>query len=838
MSIEKINAAQQVVNTPNNDLPREEAKTQVQSKGSTKDIVAALGILASIGIATVAIIKSKNAAKELQEALKKAEEEKKKLAEEARKAAEEAKKKVEEINKKIDEAVNKTKSEIRNSLHTNGTYNNGAVDTASIEKGLQDILKKIEEEKVRLIEESKNSSVDIDKKIEEAVNRIKDELKNSKPKARNKKQSKVIEQKPETPKVEDIKPETGTVPESPVIPKTEDIKPETNNVSEIVETPKVENKKPEAKNTPTTVEKPKVEDKKPEITNAPEVPAAPKAGEVKPTEPTPAQITDKPQTAVTQEEKITKAESQEMDMAQVAKNILNQKPELQPIDVLGKIDLSKPLSRMTEKELLVEYNALKDVVKDLSAGSPAARRFLEVKGELVNKRAFRVTKDGIEKRPGILDEYTKQGLEYIEKEEAAAQRAVEESNARNEEWLEQQRALKQEEYEAMFENLQREQDIANGAKELEMHILDTELKEIDTETLPKVLQEAQNGIIVIPRATKLSNYLSKQFGNLKSKLGSLFGKKKPVTEEPKPFEPSAEGVNAWIETLKEKETEYSKQVKEQVRQQLQDNSNTVPVQEFIDSNITRKNNTRYHNKIQKQYDKMAEELKGQEAVEVAKTETPKIEAQAAEKSAQEAAKVINKEFNGLSEVDSLLVEREALKKSSESFNAARLEEIDTRLAELGAKDLKVDLKSEVASANYTITYNKSEIAYWQREIRKEESKCETTIKKMQEKGVQPLNFSKEEKVQIADFIQKTKTYLRWAEEDPKYAQDALKQANEIQRNLKKLGKEISMPVTEEAKLQYNLIIAEANLSKYRIFVKIRMAKVRNNHEKRSIFNIK
>ena len=60
MSIESINAAQKAVNFKNQTEAKEkEATTTQQSYGSTKDIVATLGVLASIGVATAAIIKSK-----------------------------------------------------------------------------------------------------------------------------------------------------------------------------------------------------------------------------------------------------------------------------------------------------------------------------------------------------------------------------------------------------------------------------------------------------------------------------------------------------------------------------------------------------------------------------------------------------------------------------------------------------------------------------------------------------------------------------------------------------------------------------------------------------------
>ncbi len=159
------------------------------------------------------------------------------------------------------------------------------------------------------------------------------------------------------------------------------------------------------------------------------------------------------------------------DLAQVAKNILYEKPIPQPIDFLGNIDLSKPLNKMTEKELLFEYKALKNAVKNMNTTDPAAQRFLEIQGELINKRAYRITKDGnVVKRQNALDEYTKQGLEFIDKQEAEAKKAIEESNARNAELLAEQNAKREAEYEKMFLKAEAERNARFAKEEAEKQV--------------------------------------------------------------------------------------------------------------------------------------------------------------------------------------------------------------------------------------------------------------------------------------------------------------------------------------------------------------------------------
>ena len=814
MAIEGINSTQQITNTPQKEIEKKEEIKEQKSYGSTKDIVATLGVLASIGIAAVAIVKSRNAQHELQEALRKAEIEKKKLADEAKKAAEDAKKAAEDINKKVDEAVNKAKEELKTKIPKSG--GDGKSGT-----------------KVVVIKHEPKPEPIIEPKPEPIV---------------EPKPEPIIEPKPEP--IVEPKPEPIIEPklESIIEPKPEPIiEPKLEPIVEPKSEPIVEPK-------PESIIEPK-----------PETIAEPKPEPIAEPKPEQEVIDIKPQKSAEElkrQEQIEQAQLdlyQGTDLAQVAKNILNEKPVPQPIDVLGNINLSKPLNRMTEKELLFEYKALKDVVKNLSATDPAAQRFLQIKGELVNKRAFAITKDGnVVKRQNALDEYTKQGLEIIDKQEAEAKKAITESDARNTKWVEEQSAKREAEYEQMYLQAEREHAFANGAKELEGGNLDVMLDEVYPGYTSQ-LEESRNDLtgIVIPRATKLSDYVSKQW----DKIRGMFGKKKPVEPEPKPFEPSPEGVTAWVEKLKAQKAEEAKQAKEQARQELQDNSNTIPLQEFIDSSIPRKHNKRYHEKLQRQYEKelgikediaKIEEVNVPEieapardvkpkaikqpvskeqkpAVEIVeetkvpkvepkttpvvepKAEAPKVEPKKVEKPVAETVKAVGIQKNGLSEIDSLLIEREALTKSSTSIHNQRIKEINARLEELGAKDSKPNLENNVAKANYDVAYQKAEKEFWQKAVERNEAEYQENLKIMQEKNIKPLDMPLEEKQLIKEYLQKMDSYRRWNIKDPEYAQRDLARANQIKQLFKDKGKELTEPTTEELKLQYELIKSEVGI---------------------------
>ncbi len=95
MPIESINAAQPHAGEHKWKFVTEKKESTPQTYGSPKDIAATLGVLASLGIATVALVKSKNANK---------------LAVDAKRAASDVNKK---INKAIDKAVEKAVDKVK-----------------------------------------------------------------------------------------------------------------------------------------------------------------------------------------------------------------------------------------------------------------------------------------------------------------------------------------------------------------------------------------------------------------------------------------------------------------------------------------------------------------------------------------------------------------------------------------------------------------------------------------------------------------------------------------------------------------------------------------------------
>ena len=68
--------------------------------------------------------------------------------------------------------------------------------------------------------------------------------------------------------------------------------------------------------------------------------------------------------------------------AELARNIINQ-PRLS--DIFRGLSTAKAIDQMTEHELQVEYNALKNAVKGIGENHPATQRFIEIEGEMVNR---------------------------------------------------------------------------------------------------------------------------------------------------------------------------------------------------------------------------------------------------------------------------------------------------------------------------------------------------------------------------------------------------------------------------------------------------------------------
>ena len=99
MAIGTINAAQPHAGNQKWQIPAEKKENTPQTYGSPKDIAATLGILASIGIATMALVKSKSANK---------------VAVDAKKVASDVNNK---INTAVDKAVGNVKEELESTAH-------------------------------------------------------------------------------------------------------------------------------------------------------------------------------------------------------------------------------------------------------------------------------------------------------------------------------------------------------------------------------------------------------------------------------------------------------------------------------------------------------------------------------------------------------------------------------------------------------------------------------------------------------------------------------------------------------------------------------------------------
>ena len=116
MTVGAINGVQQTSSTHNWQFIKEKKDTNSpQINGSSKDIAATLGVLGSLGVATVAIVKSKNA---------------KKTAESIREATKDI------INKEVNKAVKKAKEELKVIQNQNKTEALAATNISSRSKGL------------------------------------------------------------------------------------------------------------------------------------------------------------------------------------------------------------------------------------------------------------------------------------------------------------------------------------------------------------------------------------------------------------------------------------------------------------------------------------------------------------------------------------------------------------------------------------------------------------------------------------------------------------------------------------------------------------------------------
>ncbi len=385
MAVEKINSVQQVQIAPAQEKQAEEQVHVVQkSSGSSKDVVTALSILAALGAAGIAIYKHNNAKKMVEEAkaaakkeIEEAENKAKQAAEETENKIKEAVEKVRNEYEKIDKKTDQTSKSGKNKKKKAKVNKGGEVEKTApkvLEGGVRDdSLNKVFKPLQERIEEKNNGLIVVPSftKLSKYFTKIKNKfnyIKTTKGSAETPKSA-------ETTEKTSIKDRVKTFYESLKAkfkrePKAADtsVKPETEEKTsrlkvygeKISETSKqakdyivkkwneflglFKRKKSESKVVIEEGAKPKIEE------------AAPK-----------------------------------IDYGKFIDDLA--KPEPAPSDIFKGI-IMPDVTKAAEKDLITEYNALSKVVKDLPVEDMTAQRFLQIKGELLNHRGYKVLPDG------------------------------------------------------------------------------------------------------------------------------------------------------------------------------------------------------------------------------------------------------------------------------------------------------------------------------------------------------------------------------------------------------------------------------------------------------------
>ena len=352
----------------------------------------------------------------------------------------------------------------------------------AIKKAEEEAKKKIveaEEKAKKATEEAKKIAEETDKKIKEAVENVKKELNEAKEKTADTPAAKTTE----ASKTD----EAAAEKEFPTIVKS--FKTKTKHANTDRYRFRARTEKP-VKANPPVIEPPKAEPQKAEL------PAAQR-------------------NKLSEQEELAQLDYyQGTDMAQVARNILEEKPAPTPAEIFKSIGILKPAKDMSEKELLQEFYGLKDFVKKLNTTHPASKRFFEIEGELINKRGYKLTKNG-----NATKKTPKPEIHEVEIPKAEPPKAeIPKPETPSAESLDleiaeaelpqltnptKQDILKQEMEEAARLNAERDRAIAKGAKVLEGNNLDIELNEVYPGFTNQV-REAQNGIIIIPGSNKIT----------------------------------------------------------------------------------------------------------------------------------------------------------------------------------------------------------------------------------------------------------------------------------------------------------------------------------------------
>ena len=353
------------------------------------------------------------------------------------------------------------------------------------------------------------------------------------------------------------------------------------------------------------------------------------------------------------------------------------------------------VKNISEQNLITEYNALKNIVKNREVADPAAIRFLEIQGELINHRGYyfnnygELTKEAAkEVEPQVnqgaerfFDNGAKKGLKEIQKAEFAERHEKIASHSANKKWLKEQHDMKEQEYQKLFdehfaqkEKEQFAEDAAKGLRQIELEQdgkrysqLASEAKnanwlkeqhDIKEQEYQKLFDEhfaqkekekflgedATEGVKILDaekqaaKDAKLESeirneaYLKEQHDMKEQEYQKLFDEHFAQKEKEKFLgEDATEGVKILdAEKQAAKDAKLASETKNQAYIEEQTDKKEQEYQKLFDKNfeeqgrtivanlekkldgrgnlvvdIPRKHNKRYHNKLQKEYDKLA-----------------------------------------------------------------------------------------------------------------------------------------------------------------------------------------------------------------------------------------
>ena len=718
MTVEKINAVQTELPQVQTDFKEESVQTAPVSKGSSKDVVTTLSVLAALGAAGIAIYKHKNSKKAVEDAVKKAEEEaKKKLEEAEQKAKQEAQKKIEEAEQKAKAAVE-----------------------------------------------------EVDKKIKEAVDKAKKEFETEKG---------ADTSKPKKPKKKSTKSETGSDKKTSVKKYFTEKFGKVKSFFSHKKTEKTPETKPEHKKTRVRIWS------RPEEEPAAEVKGE-KIGFTKRVTDFFAGLKDKfkftpkatkPEGAEEAKEKVSKIK--------VLKNQAYAAANNAKIYVAEKWNKFLGLFRR-KKHAEPNVEIKTDVDKYFDDGAKEGLEYLEKQ----EKELKNIKRDSdlvnsfwlVGKHQQKTKEYQKLFDEHFEKQGEEIKQGIKAKLSGKTDYAAQSNSfIKEPMTQAEHDELQAFYDtFANYGTELTKAYKGIKFPDVTTVSEENLVAE-YNALSKIVKGLPVEDATSQRFMEVKGELFNHRGYRFQDGRLSKVVKTVPKAVEKPVENEQHELQEQGKKLKQSLEEQLDGRGKLVP-------ETPRKHNARYHNKLQKEYDK-----------------------------ALGVKEVLPLEYRGLNEVERLYIERDALSAQNygEDRAEARILEIVKRLEDLGVKENPIKKETPEIVTRTAIVREKAERDYWQSLVENRIKELEAMLKDMEAKGIKPLELDeKEAGLQYAYAKNIKAAQYQYKKNDMEWFQRFSESANKILEKLKEMGKEPLNFESPEMEQQYELMELKDRISKY------------------------